>query len=227
MLAQFRYALQLGIRPELLILNCDEFFLDGENKLGQLRSGGVPALLATMPQRDQWRLMIGSLKACDINQTWLSLQALLHPAPKINGEITQIDGVIYLLGNGYQVRYKQIVARQAGGYDVKSHVVEQNVADLLEASKAGLVSDSGAIAQFRGLLALAKAEGTKVHVVLTPIHTVLEERLVSRNPKFRQERAEFGKTIEKLCGECGSVFHDFTDVSSFHETRKSFGMEPT
>jgi hypothetical protein len=214
-LVQYRYALRLGTKPDLIIMNVDERMLLGDVSKANVRLAGHPGLLREVPAWDRARIVYRLIRSIDVASTISSIRALLH-APRPEGEVLSLDTVVFT-GDGYRINRRRALAKEKRVYDLRAEM--QN--DAIDAElRSGEGSDSGTCAfnprmieYFRQLLQSVKAEGIEVYVIITPEHPTLSDTKMGE--ARRKLLGELKKLVSEECRSLALNYRDFSDLASF------------
>lgn len=244
-LVQFRYALRIGAKPDLVIMNVDEGMLQGDVTQANLRLCGHAGLFQEIPPEEKPAMIRSLFQGLNLELTRKSLGALLRPASDADGPFFRYSNFV-ILPDGYRFNPRRAIARENGDYDLQTEILR----DLEDAR----VRQSGNAAKpclspkllgcLRQLLAQAKAEGIAVRVITTPQHPSVADSVQGRLRNRLLE--ELRQRIRDECGRFGFTYHDFSDLASFggdpnefwdamHQTPVNlqrmtnvlFGIEPT
>jgi hypothetical protein len=222
-LAQLRYLLKTGSRPELVILGMDEdAFNDGGRSADELLGHG--GLFLEVPFPENARILGSIVRRCDPGTTGASLTRLLRRIPTVQHAIQDPnpeprssqsieDAGIILLEDGYLIYCHHARARANGTLDLKAGI-ESRVQLYGAAIRAAILKpDPGSRRRFEAFLSLARVNRIEVRVMVTPFHPAFER--VVFDEEVRQARHEVRQFVHETCARFGASFMDFSDLRSY------------
>jgi hypothetical protein len=223
-LTQLQYALSVGAKPEILVVDITGWEIDAEG--GQRFLAANSRLAAFIPERERLAVFGAVFRSIDMHSTVASLRALLRGAMRGNGkdDPALIDGEIVIMKDGYRFNWKLTDEKAKGRFDLAAVVDNRIEADRI--FRANATADPSPqrsrrwLECLREFLSKANAEGIEVHLITTPEH-----------PKFRAafstdasiaSHDDLIRTLESECAKFGAHFHDFTDLNSFGGSADEF-----
>jgi hypothetical protein len=218
LLAQVRYLLRCGAKPEMLVVGVDEFtFGDRPLEPHHFLLAGHPGLWAEVPAPERLRVVLGAWQSMRDETTFKSLVRLCRIWPTSPRSFRDAQDVV--LEDGWTVFPKATLARARGEFNLAQRIAATAAEyrgrfhiDQPEGVRA-LHPHARNLEYFRQLLELAHAEQIEVRVLLTPLQPALEREIVT--PEIAQVRREVSARLRDLCDRYGAVYRDFTDLASF------------
>jgi hypothetical protein len=215
-LAQLRYAIRIGARPDVLVLTVDEQMLTVPIRARQLHLAGHGGLFAEVPVWEELKIFAELIQNVNLSTTTRSLTALFGPAPPGDPQVLQIGEETYL-ENGYFI-FPGTLARSRGTYDLKGTIqrfVEyaEQQAHLPTPHREPTVFDPRLVGHLRRLLALAGQQRIAVRVLITPEHPSARDTALGT---CRQ--ALHGELCRLLTSECqrpNCAYFDASALASF------------
>ncbi|MCR4415987.1 MAG: hypothetical protein NUV77_26525 [Thermoguttaceae bacterium] len=212
-----RYALQLGVKPRLLILGVDEFaFRAGINRY-QVRHFGHWGLFRQLPFPERLEIACGAWKQMSVWTTLRGLRNLLIRRPKRSRTIRDVDSI--LLENGYLIYAKWALAKAEGKFsmleEIRKAMDDQvpGASDDTDGYTSEAYPDAQQLLRFRQLLDLAAEHRIEVRVMLLPRNPVVERQIST--PHRLRLRARLNEALRMACERHGFAYRDFTDIASF------------
>jgi hypothetical protein len=217
-LAELRFALDVGVRPRVIIVGVDELAM-GDNPEAdhydmQLVTDG--RLFRDLDLRDRIPIMARVLKTISMRSTTDSARNLWHwfragglHQPVADPPESALEGARPLDWEGLSASERE--RRLRAGIDEK---VEFWGKYLDRPDKvAGMSPTARKIALFDAFLDLAAAKGIKVYVTLLPAQPDFERRAFP--PPVLEIRNHLAQYLRKACDQRGDVFGDYTNLASF------------
>jgi hypothetical protein len=216
-LTQYRYALRIGAKPDLIILNADEDMLASGLTRANLRLMGHAGLFREVPRSERLSAFIGALKGINLVGTLRSARALCERTSTAEGRQLHRKDFLFL-EDGYRINPERAIAREFGTFvldrEIMMDLSQQRSGDETDYESglgAGLVPQMQAF--LHELLASAKVHGIDVYVVTTPEHpSIRETKLGILRKHLRRQLQEY---LQRECGQFAFRYCDFADLASF------------
>jgi hypothetical protein len=216
-LAHYRYALKIGAKPDLIILNVDEGMLAQGPSRGNLRMVGHLGLFSEAPAREKWRILLSVVKGLDLDVTMRSIRALLRTTSLPDERVLQQTNFIFL-EDGYRINPRRAMLRHSSTFaldeeikrDLSEHGAEHGI-DFQD-DKVPMINHQMKI-YLHELMKSSKEEGIDVHVITTPEHPSV--RQTKRGNTRRQLLKPLTEHLQAECSQFGFLYRDFSDLASF------------
>jgi hypothetical protein len=223
-LTQFRYAVKIGAKPEVLVLDITGWGLDVSG--GQRFLAANAGLAAEIPGPERLAVLGVVFRSINLRSTLASVRALIdramHGAHKDG--LALIDGETVILRDGYRFNWKLTAARAKGEFDL-SAVLSDRIENTRifhhdEAANPSPQPSPRWLECLRELLLQAMAAGVEVHVITTPMHPQFNALFLTD----ASEAAHDGliRTLRSECAKVGAHFHDFSALDSFGGSADEF-----
>ncbi|MGQ0634438.1 MAG: hypothetical protein ACT4QC_07505 [Planctomycetaceae bacterium] len=210
---QLQHAIDLGIRPELIIVNVDEGMLLSPYGRHHFRLAGIPGLFSRLSAYEQLKIGKGVLYGIDLATTWRSLLRLCSSPPPISAEYWNRDGRVFL-ANGRSLFAERLRRRQRPDYDLHEIIARRAAESGATAGRRTRERfDSAAVGHLRKLLDRAQSCGAKMALVVTPEHPA-----AAGTPLATHRRTLLVKLQKLLREECERrhfAFFDFSNLDTF------------
>lgn len=215
--SQLRFALRIGVRPQLIILNVDESMLTSDVAIGQLRLAGHKGLFAEVPLAERSRIIVGVLQGIGFPSTWRNLLALLvRHEQSVDERVLRQRGSVFL-EDGYLIHHGT-AARCTGKYDLSTIIDaevkerERRDRDLAHRQERPSFLPSS-LQHLRELLALAALSGSDVRVIITPEHPSVSGTMLGLDRKYLLE--DLQSVLASECRLHKFKCFNFSDLSAF------------
>ena len=166
-LAQLRYLLRMGCRPEMVILGVDEWAFHNQCTFFERASLSHLGLFREVPFPEDCDVLMRSLGNIDWGTTRKSLSRLVKKKEPVFRSIDDLDSIPLLLEDGVVVFAKASREMEAGSFNLAANISAEirsgNEIPLLQESLGGGRVQDGSIASKS--LSLAGAEGIDVRVM--------------------------------------------------------------
>lgn len=149
-LAQLRYLLRMGCRPELVILGVDEWAFHNQCTFFERASLSHLGLFREVPFPEDCDVLMRSLGNIDWGTTRKSLSRLVKKKEPVFRSIDDLDSIPLLLEDGVVVFAKASREMEAGSFNLAANISAQirsgNEIPLLQESLGGAQVQDGSIA---------------------------------------------------------------------------------
>jgi hypothetical protein len=219
-LAQLRYLLDSGCRPDLVVLGIDEqafhrcyypWEVETISHVGLYREASFPENL---------EIALEALRRIDVGTTRASLDKLIRPDASTPRTVNDVENI--LLEDGYLLYSTHLRKIEAGTFDLAANIAEDySHGEVVARTKESLLQPSPRkMARLEEFLSLAKTEGIEVRAMLLPLHPEYEKRFLTED--LMNARSVLSEKLRTICTEYGAAYRDFTDLASFNGDPKEF-----
>jgi hypothetical protein len=225
-LAQLRYTIKLGVKPELIVVGVDEFAFGGVFNRYEMQLAGHWGLFKCVPFPENVGISKNLAGMMNLQSTWDSLFVLLNPPTLRVRNAKRVDHLI--LDDGYLIYRAKVSSKAAGEYDLQKQIHDQAIRWRLQLDQTTSGQDPIDVLRpterktqlFTEFLDLARANYIEVRVVFLPLHPDYE--MTALTPPMREIRAELGRDLQALCANHGCVYRDFTSLASYQGSPNEF-----
>jgi hypothetical protein len=229
-LAQFRFLLSLGTKPQLLIIGVDELAFGDhrENDAYDMQLVTHPGLFRQVPLPEKLSIVGRALKTITVQSTRKSLANLkskvLDSGPEDEDTSANYfaDGLSrHFLGNDGPARRERLAA----GIDEKVKFWSASLDQSWKIER--MRPQAPKVRYFKELLALAHEHGVQVFVALLPVQPEYERRVFT--PRLYEIRQELNTLLRDTCRAFGDEYQDLSSLESFGGDAEDFidGTHPT
>jgi hypothetical protein len=218
-LAQLRYLLSIGCRPETLLVGVEERSFHHPSRSWEMETLGHLRLFMKMPFPENLDILIGSLRGISLRSTARSLERLVG----MNRSARRIEDVDQLLlEDGYLIYCNHVRETANGTFNQAVNIAESvgredGAAELRESV---LRPDPRQLALFEEFLTLSRAEGIEVRVMFLPMHPDFERQRFTG--QLSRARSAMGRNLQRICTEYDATYLDFTDLASYGGDPREF-----
>ncbi|HLJ95100.1 MAG TPA: D-alanyl-lipoteichoic acid biosynthesis protein DltD [Gemmataceae bacterium] len=233
-LAELRYLLKIGCKPEMIIAGVDDSaFAYQSIFLGNFGDEifGHMGLFLEVPLQEKVRILASVLQRQDVGSTMASLSGLasqvawidnlrqvMKRKPRTSPRVQDAD--MMLLQDGYVVFCRHLLARQNGTFKLEDNL-EENIRDFGSRMCTAILEPAARyLDEFEAFLSLAHKNSIEVHVITTPYHPEWIRRVF--NERVQHARHELARSLETTCHSYGAHYMDLSDVRSFQGDPNEF-----
>ena len=193
-LTQFRFLLDLGIKPQLLIIGVDELAFGDhpENDFYDLQLITHQGLFRNAPFAERLSILARAFKTVTLQSTRRSLANLKNKPPGLRPESRDISK--HYFADGLSKFFRDQSGESKHGENLAKGVIEKAKfwsAHLDQPSKVERMRPQPRMVRyFRQLLTLAREHHVEVYVALLPVHPDYEQRVFTPRLYGDQARTE-------------------------------------
>jgi hypothetical protein len=214
--ANLRYALNVGAKPSLVLLNVDESMLSN-TPFGptELKLGGHRGQFAALSRYDQCFVVLGILRSITLDSTMKSLRGLFDKPQRVRTDLWLGDNRAFL-ENGRMLRTELLRRKIRGTFDLQRIIAH----DLLEHERAYRAdpgkqfreNDETCVKHLKSLLDTARDNHIEVVVFTTPEHPAWDT--YSRSEDRTRRHSAHAEMLSNECAARGFVFRAFRSLES-------------
>ena len=124
-LAQLRYTIKLGVKPDLIVVGVDEFAFGGVFNRYEMQLAGHWGLFKCIPLPEKLNISRNLAGMVNLQSTWASLVALTNPPSLRVRNAKRVDHL--LLDDGYLIYRAKFASKAAGEYDLRKQISDQAI----------------------------------------------------------------------------------------------------